>query len=145
MINVFAKAAKREVKSKHGLGEMREEVQLLSKHCAQGVYSLEFVRCQSPTCSHCPTARPEASRKTLSLLRKSGGYLFFPVWSQTHGGHYATFLEQLGHLNRSGATMPLDSGLPSGDNIGHCKEPGCHKTFQSNADRKRHMFIVHDD
>ena len=143
IINIFAKACRRDIKTKPGLADMQREVRMLSMHCAQGMYSLEYIRCTDAACSHCSALGPERSPKTLKLLRECQGHVFVPVWSTTHEGHYSTFLEQ---MHSTGANIiPLDTGLPSHPEIERCMETGCHKTFHSNADRKRHMFLVHDN
>ena len=65
IINIFANTGRRGIEINPGLAGIHKEVQLLSRHCAQGLYSLEFMRCTFPECVHCSSLGEGRSPKTM--------------------------------------------------------------------------------
>ena len=139
-------ACKRKLRESPKLQAMKSEYKALVQHCKEGRYSIEFVRCENSGCEHCVHLPPKS--KAANLIKKGGGHLFVPTWSDLFPSNYMTFLDQCGQLNEDSYTpLPVDEGLPTVEgksSFGICEIPECSRRFYSKVDKKRHLTLVHD-
>lgn len=125
----------------------REEIQLFLEHCDRRRNELIFLKCRSPTCTHCVT-HPVIATDTMKLIREHGGRLFSPTPSSTHPDHFHTYVEM--------CSLPVDSlpypdqhqpsfvKLSNGPNpVGrYTKCPSY--SFSSKAEKLRHCRTMHN-
>ena len=147
MIDRLTEARVTLIRANEELKEKTREVQFLNKHAVQRRYQIEFIKCSDPRCDHCST-RPEKSKHLMEFLRQQKDQCAIPPkLSDTHLGHYDTWIEVASESidGNTNALPDLDEGLSDLSlEVKRCPRQGCRKMFQSNMDRTRHTKLMRD-
>ena len=134
-------AAQKDYKTDERLKAIKAEMQFFAGHSVRRCNQIEFSVCEDSDCNHCPTVEPKA-KKLLQILRQNGGIMPTPTLSTENPGHYMTLLEI---LSQPRIVSRIDEGLPSLKGRVVLCDQGCNHVMFTEAERKRHRWIVHKD
>lgn len=139
LLHSFSNATLSKLKKSTELLYLQEKYKMFVRHCNRKAYQIEFVRCQSTTCSHC-TKLPCRENDFLEVMRNFGGTLPTPTLSEIHQNHYKSLSDML-RLNVS-TSVSVKKEITSTTNIGVCPYKECCYPFYSKADKARHYLLM---
>ena len=123
--------------------QILKEFKIMLKHTEKRRNEFILKKCSDPVCKHC-SPNPVKTVAFWEYLRMRDHKLTNPISSNTHPGHYLTFLESSKLLGEDIKTG--NDGLPSATDVQKQNCPMCPSyAFNSETERKRHMSIFHHE
>ena len=138
-VEKFMNAPLRELDSDTSLVEIRKEFKFLAKHADQHLNEISFMSCQlfkepGEECEYC-TSNPSPDCPAFNDEKNKAGFMLDPVLSDTHEGHYKTYLE-LKTVSSSDMQRQIET------EFGTCSS--CPNwVFSSVTERSRHKRLLH--
>ena len=120
------------------LQALRKEFKFLCRHADRRNNALAFLKCQlfkpsGQECHHC-TSNPPSPCSAYDYEKSIGGFMFDPVPSEEHDGHFKTYLEMVSMENSNYKGEPQE--------LGRCAI--CPNWwYSSQTEIKRHRRILH--
>ena len=138
--NEVAGAGRKKLRANNEYRKLIDQYQFYVKHANRKAYQLEFIRCDdNPTCSHC-TSLPTRDNPFLRLIKNFGGSLPTPIKSDFVKGHFQSLEDML--IRNTSSITKIKRDVRSSTGHGICPYAGCNYAFFSDADKKRHFFLM---